>query len=95
VDELGRRSYITSIAYDPSLGKNTALGYLPYNYCQGGRKLAMAYFNERYSIKVEAVAYGAFYHPENARRGSVDERSVPSRRVLPRGVVGLRVCGSQ
>jgi hypothetical protein len=55
----------------------------------------MTYFNERYPIKVEAVAYGAFYHPENARRGSVDERSVPSRRVLPRGVVGLRVCGSQ
>ena len=29
IDELGRRSYTTSIAYGPTLGKNIALGYLP------------------------------------------------------------------
>ena len=37
IDSVGRRSYITSIAYGPTLGKNVALGYLPYEYCQEGR----------------------------------------------------------
>jgi hypothetical protein len=39
VDELGRRSYTTSIAYGPTIGKNIALAYLPWDYCQVGRKL--------------------------------------------------------
>ena len=33
VDELGRRSFTTSIAYGPTIGKNIALAYLPWAYC--------------------------------------------------------------
>ena len=39
VDELGRRSFTTSVAYGPTIGKNIALAYLPWSYCQEGRKL--------------------------------------------------------
>jgi glycine cleavage system aminomethyltransferase T len=44
VDELGRRSYTTSIAYGPTIGKNIALAYLPWDYCQVGRKLQRRIF---------------------------------------------------
>ena len=67
IDSLGRRSYITSIAYGPSIGKNIALGYLPYEYCQEGRELLMEYFHEQYPIKVEAVGYRPLYDPKNTR----------------------------
>ena len=43
VDALGRRSYTTSIAYGPTIGKNIALAYLPWDYCQVGRKLCLLY----------------------------------------------------
>jgi glycine cleavage system aminomethyltransferase T/glycine/D-amino acid oxidase-like deaminating enzyme len=67
VDSLGRRSYVTSIAYGPSLGKNIALGYLPYEYCEVGRELLLEYFHEQDPIEVEAVGYRPLYDPENAR----------------------------
>ena len=67
IDSLGRRSYITSIAYGPTLGKNIALGYLPYECCQKGRELVMEYFHEHYPIKVEAVGYKPLYDPENLK----------------------------
>ncbi|MGQ7847213.1 GcvT family protein [Granulosicoccus sp. 3-233] len=66
-DEHGRRSYTTSIAYGPSLGKNIALGYLPHEYCQEGRTLLMEYFGEQYPVSVEAVGYRALYDAENVR----------------------------
>ncbi len=34
VDELGRRSFTSSIAYGPTIGKNIALAYLPWSYCR-------------------------------------------------------------
>lgn len=67
VDELGRRSYITSIAYGPSIGKNIALGYLPRKYAEEGRELVMEYFHEQYPIRVEAVGYRPLYDPDNSR----------------------------
>ncbi len=67
VDELGRRSYTTSIAYGPSVGKNLALGYLPQRYAQEGRMLAMEYFGERYPLRVEGVGQRALYDPQNTR----------------------------
>ncbi len=67
VDELGRRSITTSIAYGPSVGKNLALGYLPEGYAQEGRMLAMEYFGERYPLRVEAVGQHALYDPQNER----------------------------
>jgi len=70
VDEVGRRSYITSIAYGPSIGKNIALGYLPKAYAEEGRTLTMEYFCDHYPIKVEAVGYRALLDPDNARMKS-------------------------
>ena len=47
-DELGRRSYTTSIAFGPSVGKTIAMGYLPYSYCKEGNELVMEYFAEQF-----------------------------------------------
>jgi glycine cleavage system aminomethyltransferase T len=67
VDELGRRSYTTSIAFGPSIGKNIALAYLPHGQAQLGRRLAVEYFGESYHVEVAAVGYAALYDPENAK----------------------------
>jgi glycine cleavage system aminomethyltransferase T/glycine/D-amino acid oxidase-like deaminating enzyme len=67
VDALGRRSYTTSIAYGPSIGKNIALAYLPHAYCQEGRKLAVQYFGETYPVEVVGIGYKPLYDPENAK----------------------------
>ncbi|QTF93995.1 FAD-dependent oxidoreductase [Halomonas sp. BM-2019] len=67
VDELGRRSYTTSIAYGPSLERNIALAYLPAAYAEQGRTLLMEYFGEHYPMRVAAVGYRALLDPENRR----------------------------
>ena len=67
IDSLGRRSYTTSIAFGPTLGKNIALAYLPHEYCQVGRELQIQYFGDVYPVQVEAVGYGALYDPENTK----------------------------
>ncbi|MDI5984271.1 FAD-dependent oxidoreductase [Halomonas sp. M4R5S39] len=67
VDALGRRSYVTSIAYGPSLGRIIALGYLPAEHAREGHVLAMEYFGEHYPLRVEAVGYRALYDPDNRR----------------------------
>jgi glycine cleavage system aminomethyltransferase T/glycine/D-amino acid oxidase-like deaminating enzyme len=67
VDDLGRRSYVTSIAYGPSLECNIALAYLPAEYAEAGRQLLMEYFGEHYPMRVAAVGYRALYDPENHR----------------------------
>ncbi len=65
VDSLGRRSYLSSIAYGPTIGKNIGLAYLPFEYCQQGRELLMEYFGELYPMVVESVGYKPLYDPEN------------------------------
>ncbi|MFK7993242.1 MAG: FAD-dependent oxidoreductase [Granulosicoccus sp.] len=67
IDDLGRRSYTTSIAYGPSIGKNIALGYLPYAYCKVGTELNIEYFGEQYPMVVESVGYKPLYDPENLK----------------------------
>jgi glycine cleavage system aminomethyltransferase T len=67
VDELGRRSYTTSIAFGPTIGKNIALAYLPWAYCQEGRKLHVEYFAETYPVEVMCVGYKPLYDPENLK----------------------------
>lgn len=67
VDELGRRSYTTSIAYGPTIGRNIALAYLPWSYCQQGSRLAVEYFGETYPVEVAAVGYRPLYDPENLK----------------------------
>ncbi|MEP4563366.1 MAG: FAD-dependent oxidoreductase [Nitratireductor sp.] len=67
VDALGRRSFTTSVAYGPTIGKNIALAYLPWAYCQEGRRLAVEYFGETYPVEVAAVGYKPLYDPENPK----------------------------
>jgi len=67
IDELGRRSYTTSIAFGPSIGKNIALAYLPWDYCQEGRKLTVSYFDEIYPVEVAGIGYKPLYDPENLK----------------------------
>jgi len=67
VDELGRRSYTTSIAYGPTVGKNIALAYLPWSHCQVGRRLNVEYFSESYPVEVVSVGYKPIYDPENLK----------------------------
>ena len=67
VDDLGRRSFTTSIAFGPTIGRNIALGYLPHAYCQEGRELLVEYFGEHYKVQVAAVGYKPLYDPENLK----------------------------
>ncbi|MBR9901094.1 MAG: FAD-dependent oxidoreductase [Rhodospirillales bacterium] len=67
IDELGRRSYTTSIAFGPSVGKNIALAYLPWDYCQEGRKLIVSYMDEIYPVEVYGIGYKPIYNPENLK----------------------------
>lgn len=67
IDELGRRSYTTSIAFGPSIGKNIALAYLPWDYCEVGRKLTISYFDEIYPVEVVGIGYTPLYDPENLK----------------------------
>ncbi len=67
VDELGRLSYTTSVAYGPTIGKNIALAYLPHDYCEVGRKLNVEYFSEIYPVEVVSVGYKPLYDPENLK----------------------------
>ncbi|MEH6579688.1 MAG: FAD-dependent oxidoreductase [Amphritea sp.] len=67
IDSEGRRSYTTSIAYGPSIGKNIALAYLPHEYCQIGRELQIEYIDEPYKVKVETIGCVGMYDPENVK----------------------------
>ncbi len=67
IDENGRRSYTTSIAYGPSVGKNIALAYLPYKYCKVGAELLIDYFDEQYPVIVASVGYKPLYDTENVK----------------------------
>ena len=41
--------------------------YLPWAYCQEGRKLAVEYFGETYPVEVAAIGYKPLYDPENLK----------------------------
>ncbi len=65
IDDLGRRSFTTSIAFGPSIGKNIALSYLPASYAKQGQELVIEYFDEPFPVRVEAVGCVGLYDPEN------------------------------
>lgn len=66
-DSLGRLSYTTSVAYGPTIGKNIALAYLPYDYCKVGQKVTVEYFSETFNAEVAGVGYAPLYDPENKK----------------------------
>ncbi len=67
VDELGRRSFTTSMAYGPTIGKNIMLAYLPHDKAVEGTMFEIEYFNERYPVRVAGVGYKPLYDPENLK----------------------------
>ena len=67
VDSEGRRSFTTSIAYGPTIGKNIALGYLPHDQAVKGRTYQVEYFGETYPVEVAGVGYEPLYDPENLK----------------------------
>lgn len=67
VDTLGRRSYTSSVAYGPTIGKNIALAYLPHEYCELGRILHVTYFDEVYTVEVAGIGYAPLYDPKNIK----------------------------
>ena len=67
VDELGRRSFTTSIAFGPTIGKNIALGYLPHDLAVKGNTFSVDYMGEIYPVEVAGVGYEPLYDPENLK----------------------------
>lgn len=67
VDELGRRSYTTSIAFGPTIGKNIALAYLPHEYAKKGNQLLIDYLGEEYPVSVAGIGYEPLYDPESLK----------------------------
>ncbi|MEM7209429.1 MAG: FAD-dependent oxidoreductase [Pseudomonadota bacterium] len=65
VDSHGRRSFLTSIAYGPTIGKNIGLGYLPNDLCEEGRAFQIDYMGEILTMTVAGVGYKSIYDPEN------------------------------
>ena len=67
VDALGRRSFTTSVAYGPTIGKNIALAYLPGTIARKAASCSVEYFGETYPVEVAAVGYKPLYDPENLK----------------------------
>jgi glycine cleavage system aminomethyltransferase T/glycine/D-amino acid oxidase-like deaminating enzyme len=71
IDAKGRRSYSTSTAYGPSLGKQVVMAYLPAERARVGEKLLLEYFDEggngHYPMTVQSVGRGALFDPDNLR----------------------------
>ncbi|MGB8817593.1 MAG: aminomethyltransferase family protein, partial [Rhizobiaceae bacterium] len=67
VDGHGRRSFTTSMAYGPTIGKTIMLAYLPHAHAIEGNMFEIEYFGERYPVKVAGVGYKPLYDPENSK----------------------------
>ena len=67
VDELGRRSFTTSLAFGPSIGKNIILAWLPHEKAVEGKVFEIEYFAERYPVRVAGVGYKSLYDAENLK----------------------------
>ncbi|MGF1560572.1 MAG: FAD-dependent oxidoreductase [Geminicoccaceae bacterium] len=67
MDSEGRRSFTTSIAFGPSIGKNIALAYLPHEHAVQGKSFVGDYFGETYPFEVAGVGYQPLYDPENLK----------------------------
>jgi glycine cleavage system aminomethyltransferase T len=66
-DRNGRRSFVTTAASGPSVGKHLLLAYLPIEEAVVGNRLAVEYIGELYPVTVAAVGATAVFDPENLR----------------------------
>ncbi|WP_018688364.1 GcvT family protein [Ahrensia kielensis] len=67
VDAQGRRSFTTSMAFGPTIGKNIALAYLPHDYAKKGTSLLIDYMGEELPVSVAGIGYEPLYDPENLK----------------------------
>ena len=67
VDRKGRRSFVTSAAAGPSLGKHLLMAYLPPELAREGTKLAVEYFSELYPVTVAVAGAAPLFDPANKK----------------------------
>ncbi len=67
VDRRGRRSFVTTAASGPSVGKHLLMAYLPVEEAVVGNGLAVEYIGELYPVSVAAVGATPLFDPDNAR----------------------------
>jgi glycine cleavage system aminomethyltransferase T len=67
IDASGRRSYITSAAYGPSIGEQITMGYLPIEFAREGESVLVEYFGEHFPMTVRSTSARGLYDPDNTR----------------------------
>jgi glycine cleavage system aminomethyltransferase T len=67
VDDEGRRSYVTSAATGPSVGKHLLMSYIPQEEAEEGNQLQVEYMGEQYPVTIEIVGSRPLFDPENER----------------------------
>ncbi len=67
VDEDGRRSYVTSAATGPTVGKHLLMAYLPTEVAEEGDQFQVEYIGEQYPVTVEVVGGRPLFDPKNER----------------------------
>lgn len=67
VDRLGRRSFVTTAAAGPSVGRHLLMAYLPVEDAVVGTRLTVEYVGELYPVTVAAVGATPLFDPDNAR----------------------------
>ncbi|MFB6205626.1 MAG: FAD-dependent oxidoreductase [Haloglomus sp.] len=67
VDAEGRRSYVTSAATGPSVGKHLLMAYLPQPHAEEGEQLQVEYMGTDYPVTVERAGSKPLFDPENER----------------------------
>jgi glycine cleavage system aminomethyltransferase T/glycine/D-amino acid oxidase-like deaminating enzyme len=66
-DRNWRRSFVTTAASGPSVGKHLLMAYLPIEEAVAGNRLAVEYIGNLYPVTVAAVGARAVFDPDNAR----------------------------
>ena len=66
MDRNGRRSFVTTAASGPSVGKHLLMAYLPVEVATVGTQLAVEYLGDRYAVTVAAVGPTAVFDAEGA-----------------------------
>ncbi len=66
-DRNGRRSFVTTAASGPSVGRHLLMAYLPVEDATVGNRLAVEYIGELYPVTVAAVGATALFDPDNLR----------------------------
>ncbi|MFW6004315.1 MAG: GcvT family protein [Halodesulfurarchaeum sp.] len=67
IDDEGRRSYTTSAATGPSVGKHLLMAYIPTDIAEEGTELQIEYFGQDYPVEIVRVGSKPLFDPGNER----------------------------